>query len=536
MNHNNIIRCEKIDTENININDIENTTDKNIIERYLSDESAIFKGNASKIYFPKNELELIVILKEANKLKIHVTVSGAGTGLNGARVPFGGIIISTENMITIKHELKNKEQLIEWEENGKNYSIIIGSSDNSVYYAIVPPGLPLYILNKMIEPMNLFYPPQPTEKGSYIGGNVATNASGARTYYYGTTREWINRLKIILPKGDLIDVKRGWYRSWNNQFNILTNNGTELILNLFSHATPDVKKNVAGLYIKPDMDFIDLFIGSEGILGIFTEIELKLIKQPGYTSYIIADFINHIESMKAIANVKKMALSNDGSNITVIEFFDENSIDFIKKFSNPVIPNISGSVVIFEIQSDDEDKLYDRLTHLNTILNKYGIINSYVATEYGHKKKIEELRHSLPDSINKFLRRYGTNKIATDIAVPDKNLYKMYSYYEEVGSMINIPYVIYGHIGDNHLHFNFLPKNRDEVEKASKAIVLLLKKAVSFGGTVTAEHGIGKKNLLSFMYDKNTIEKMKIIKKTIDPDFILNKNNIFGDENEKPYL
>jgi len=187
-------------------------------------------------------------------------------------VPLGGIVLSMEDFTEIDKKPNQKEELITIEEDGKKYSIIIGEDEKSEYYAIAPPGIPLKIFKKLVENKNLFYPPDPTESSSFLGGNVATNASGARTFKYGSTRDYVRRLRIVLPTGNVLDIRRGEHFFNKNKIE-LTVEGLDIKLELPNYKMPNVEKNAAGYYIKENMDLIDLFIGSEGTLGVITEIE-----------------------------------------------------------------------------------------------------------------------------------------------------------------------------------------------------------------------------------------------------------------------
>ena len=203
-------------------------------QNYLSDASN-YKGNADSIYFPENEAEISNFLKKFNKEKIKVTVSGNGTGLTGGRVPEGGIIISLEKINRIL-ELNLEKKFV-----------------------IVQPAVVLKDLQNFVEAQNLFYPPDPTERNCFIGATVATNASGARTFKYGATRNYVLGLRIILPDGEIIAIEREQYFANRYEVNIKTESGK-----VISFEVPDYKmpktKNAAGYYCKENMDLIDLLI------------------------------------------------------------------------------------------------------------------------------------------------------------------------------------------------------------------------------------------------------------------------------------
>ena len=142
---------------------------------------------------------------------------------------------------------------------------------------------------------------------------------------------------------------------------------------------------------------------------------------------------------------------------------------------------------------------------------------------------MQEFRHKLPQIINEFLRENKTSKMATDIAVPDDKFREMYSFYKKIGKKSGMKYVNFGHIGQNHLHFNFLPSNYQESERMRPFVIAIIEKAISFGGTISAEHGIGKikKEYLEMLYGQEHVKQMANLKKVFDPACILNLDNIF---------
>jgi len=515
--------------------EIKAISDKDIISNYISDESRIIVGYADKVLYPYTEKHVSEIIQYANKKRIRVTISGGGTGITGSRVPLGGIVLATDYM-TIPHINKDL-RILKYREGGKEYVIGIGyDEEKGEYYAIAPPGIPLRILNIMVEMKNLYYPPDPTEKNAFLGGTLATNASGSRGFYYGSTRDYIRRIRIALTNGEILEIYRGRYYACGYRFRIEYLNGEEVEVKLPKYKMPRVKKNVAGYYSKPNMDIIDLFIGSEGTLGVFTEIEIKLIKKPGIILPIYIYFKNSYDSIKFVKEIRSDTYKRiSGSKILSIEYFDRNSARFLMSKYSGYIPNETGSIIFIEIESDDEDKLMDSLSYLDRILDNYKTLKISTSLDRSWFDKAIEIRHALPERVNEYVRRHGTHKVATDVAVPDDKLDEIMEYYNQIGMESGLDYVIYGHIGDNNLHFNFLPKNRNELDRAVKLTTKILIKGVELGGTVTAEHGVGKKKviidnetkpLLELMYGYEGLIEMARLKNIFDPNHILNIDNI----------
>lgn len=224
------------------------------IQNFLTDASN-FKGSCDAVYFPDNENEIAEIIIEANRSKTPVTIAGNGTGLTGARVPQTGIVISTEKLNKIL-EINSEQK-----------------------FAAVEPAVILADLQNKVKEKNLFYPPDPTETNCFIGGTIATNASGAKTFKYGATRNFIEELNIILPTGEWLKLKRGGCKADQNILELKTESNKIITLKLPAYKMP-LTKNASGYFVKDGMDAIDLFVGSEGTLGIITKAKLRLLPLP----------------------------------------------------------------------------------------------------------------------------------------------------------------------------------------------------------------------------------------------------------------
>lgn len=505
--------------------------DPNIVYNYLTDESRIIKGKAQKVVFPKCEAHISNILKKASEEETPITISGAGTGITGSRVPLDGIVLSTEELTEVETRNKN-EKLIEYTEAGKKYSIVIAHDETTEeFYARAPPGIPLIIFKKMVESEGLYYPPDPTELGAFLGGTVATNASGSMTFYYGPTRNFVRRIRVVLTNGKVLDVRRGKVFASGYKFTIITENKS-IEVEVPQYIMPNTEKNAAGLYAKRDMDLIDLFIGSEGILGVISEVEVKLVQKPRFTYTIFVHFSDEVEAINFSRALKKVAKSGE-LKILAIEFFDKNSVEFIREKYSSKIPENSNSII--DIVVDVPDDTDATLNKLNEVLGKHKVLEAFIMDH----DEAKEIRHALPEGINRFIQSKGTHKVATDIAVSDEYFYEMVRWYKKVGNESGIRYVLFGHIGNNHLHFNFLPANDNELEKSMRLVTILLKKAVELKGTVSAEHGVGKKYylednekkpLLELMYGREGLIQIAKLKHAFDPKHILNIGNMIPRE------
>ena len=479
-------------------------------ESYLTDASNMRGGHASKLFIPESVKEIQAILKEANAQSIPVTVSGARTGTVGGAVPFGGYIISTERLNKIK------------------------SIDREARTAVVEPGVILRDFQKAVEAEGLFYPPDPTEWSCQIGGTVATNASGSRSFKYGATRRYVDKLKVVLADGEVLRLSRGDERE------LKTESGKPISFKFPTYSRPNVRKNVSGYFSESDMDPIDLFIGSEGTLGTIAEIELTLLQKPeGFFSGIVffekendlLAFVDDAKKSSYISQNGRLAAGGPTSiDATLIEYFDDQALKFIsEKF--PETPSNMAGAIFFEQEttSENEDIVFEGW---NRLLEKHNaaIDQSWFATNEQDQEKMREFRHALPVSVNEFIARHKQRKVGTDMAVPDERFLEFLRFYKRTLDKSGIDYVIFGHIGDCHLHANLLPKNDAEAESARHIYGRCIAEALMLGGCVSAEHGIGKlkSKYLNVMMGERYINEMVELKRALDPKGILGRGNMFS--------
>ncbi len=471
---------------------------------YLEDTANI-DGQADILYIPQTEKEIIKVLKESSLKKKPITFSGAGTGTTGGRVPLGGGILSLEK-----------------------FDKILGiDKKNKLIRAQV--GVPLDSLEKELNKEKLTIRASPTEPLAYLGGAISTCASGPKSFKYSSIRDYVEYLTVILSDGTVLEIKRGEIFAKGKKFDF-NSAGKKFKFSLPGYNSPNVKSS-AGYYVKKDMDLIDLFIGSEGTLGCITEAVLKVQDLPLDYFDCIVFFDSEEDGLSFVEEIK--SLKKQGSFYPcAVEFFDGNSLRFLKD-DYSFLPKANCAVYLEqEIEDlDEQDKILD---YWCSLIEKHSasLDNCWFAEDAKNRQKIYEFRHKLPERINEFLKKYQQQKAATDIAVPDKHLREMYYFYQKLARESDIDYVNFGHIGQNHLHFNFLPKTEEESFKVKGYIIEFIEKAISLGGTVSAEHGIGKikKPYLKIMYGEESLNQMADLKKVFDPCCILNLDNIFPRE------
>lgn len=464
-------------------------TNADEIQSFLSDASFIRGGHADRVVLPESVEEVSEILAAANRDRTPVTVSGAGTGTVGGRVPFGGIVLATDRLNHIK--------TIEADERGGGR-------------AVAEAGVILADFQRTVDQKGLLYPPDPTERGAFLGGTVATNASGARTFKYGPTRNYIERLRVVLASGEVLDLRRG--------------EGDFLSIPLPSYPRPATRKNATGYFISPDMDAIDLFIGSEGTLGVICEIEARLVPKPqGLLSGVIF-FANEADVLAFVTEARTLSAR-------AIEFFDNESLNFLRE-KYPEVPKAAVGAIFFEQETTDltEEPIVNEWMSLMDRHNAFP--DSWFATNEQDQARLREFRHQLPVLMNEWFARYRQRKVSTDMAVPDDAFAGLFRLYQDTLRTSGLRYTIFGHIGDNHVHVNILPRDEDEGARARELYVQFLKYAASVGGTLSAEHGVGKlkRDYLRLFYTDEQLREMAAVKKALDPHGILGRGNIFAEE------
>ncbi len=508
---------------------------------YLDDESHSFEGETEKIVFPANEAQVAAVLKDAYEREIPVTIQGARTGLTGAAVPLGGLTVNLERMNNLLHMQYYEDENLYTitTEAGVLLEDLVNAVQSKRLDMIKGQGGPdeEKALERFLNEKKAYtFPVDPTETSAWIGGITACNASGARTFKYGATREWVKRIRVVLANGDILDIRRGQCNADNGVFEIEHSDGEKVTVNIPTYVMPRTK-NAAGLYAKPDMDLIDLFIGSEGILGAITLVELGLVPLPENIMPVKAFFPSEDDAVGFVYDIRS---SDSPVKMDFLEYYGPNAIEMIKEKASsagikiPALSDQTKAIVFFEFEYTDAD-MEDKIMGLETVLNKHNSSSesSWAGMERSELEKMKIVRHFVPETVNGLIAQRKAqfpkvHKIGTDMAVPDESLRDYLKYYRTVLDGQGMEYVIFGHIGNNHLHCNMIPRNDEEVDQGMDNYMTFAKKAVELGGTVAAEHGIGKlkRDFLKIMYGEKGIEQMQAVKRALDPKWLLNRGNV----------
>jgi len=503
-------------------------------EDYLMDASKR-QGYADYIAFPESKEDLEDILEECISSQMKITLQGCMTGISGGAVPSGGLVINFSKM--------NK---------------ILGMEFDGVhYYLRLQPGVSLETINDRLRTRQFdtetwdqdsiavleqfkkaplqYFPPDPTETTASIGGMVACNASGACSYHYGPTRSYVEGLECITSTGNYT----------------LTRHDNHIFTSSFDGQAKVRKaglKNVAGYFYEDGVSWLDLMIGSEGTLGLISEIVIKLVAMPSYRTGIMLFFSKNTDVLEFVKWTR-----GDCTNPTVpvfdgklvaLEYFDKNALDIVTQFKDiktelkqmPLIDDRAKAALYVEIHEDDESVMMQVVEDILSVASTFSILEGceWFALDPGDLNKLKSFRHAVPECVNMIIDGIRIDqphirKVGTDMAVSNDQADLMMAFYQRDLAETDLDYVIFGHIGDNHLHINFMPKDMVAYERANQMVALWADKVCELEGTVSAEHGIGvmKKALLKKMYSSEEIDVLRDIKRYFDPDWILNSDVIF---------
>jgi D-lactate dehydrogenase (cytochrome) len=508
---------------------------------YLDDESHSIDGRADIIYFPTNEDDIGAILKMANEKGQSVTVQGGRTGLTGGAVPEGGIALNLEKMNQILYVsyISEEDTYSITAQSGVLLEDLVRAVTSKSLGALKGKGTKEQqaALDKFLSDRRAYYfPVDPTETSAWLGGIVACNASGARTFRYGAVRNWVRRIRVSLANGELLDIERGKAIAVNRKFRITLSDGSKIDFLVPSYKMPNVK-NAAGLYAKPDMDLIDLFIGSEGILGVINEVELKLARMPENIMPVMAFFPTENDAVEFVIDARS---SDSKVKMDFLEYFGPTAIKMIREKAGsagikvPALTDTTQAIVFFEFPYTEQE-MEEKVTALEVMLNRHASSSesSWAGLDRTELEKMKIVRHFVPETVNSIIAQrkkeyHDVHKIGTDMAVPDDALKTYLNFYEDTLNSQGMEYVIFGHIGNNHLHVNMLPRDNEEAKQGMDNYLLFAKKAVELGGSISAEHGIGKlkRTFLEVMYGRQGISEMQAVKKALDSKWILNRGDM----------
>lgn len=520
-------------------------------EEYLRDESRTI-GRAETISFPKTKAEIAEILKQMNRQGICVTIQGSRTGLAAAAVPNGGHVMNLSRMDHVT-------------------ACRFDEKDGHFYFT-VEPGVLLSELRKMIHQKRFdtegwseasmkdyvafcraeeqFFTPDPTEASASIGGMTNCNASGARSFHYGSVRAYISGLEIVLMDGDSISIRRGEHFAQGRKGVLQTDSGRMIEIPIPTYEMPKTK-NASGYYAAEGMDLIDLFIGADGTLGVISAIEIQLLPLPQIIWGVTAFFDEEGKALRYVRLLRGETLEECPKQYHVsaisAEFFNGDALEILRqqKKTNSAfaqihdIPPEYQTAIYVELHGEQEQEVTGRLLELGEMIEAVGgdAADTWVAKSQTDLDRLMFFRHAIPECVNMLIDRRkkkdpSITKLGTDMAVPDTALEEIAQMYRRMLHQRGLQSAIWGHVGNNHLHVNILPNDAREYAEG-KALYREWARIISEkGGAVSAEHGVGKikAEFLKVMYGEEAIGQMRRLKKAFDPRYLLNVGNMFSKE------
>lgn len=456
-------------TDSLKTSLIETLTAERVLTRpedllvYGFDGTAGLRQRPFAVVFPESAQEVSAILKTCATHRAPVVTRGSGTGLAGGSVPVEGAVV----LCTVRMD-----------------RILDLDTDNLTM--TVEPGVLTKTIDETVAACGLFYPPDPSSmKISTIGGNVANNSGGLRGLKYGVTRDYVMGLEVVTADGEIL-----WL-------------GGKCV------------KDVAGYNLR------DLFIGSEGTLGVITRIMLKLVPRPAAKKTLLATF----DTMRAAAETVSAIIARPIIPCT-LEFLDRKTIRCVEDFANVGLPTDCEALLFMETDGHPA-VVAEEAEAMAAIAREKGALAVTTASDAREAEQLATARRSAFAA----LARIKPTTILEDVTVPRSELAAMVAFVEKTGRKHNLEVATFGHFGDGNLHPTFLTNERDteEMHRVEAALGEIFEKTIALGGTITGEHGVGlaKKAYLSHQYDPGSYALLKTIKAALDPDNRLNPGKIF---------
>lgn len=481
---------------------------------FLRDESRR-SGRAEWLALPATAGEIAAVLAHARSNRIPVTLQGARTGITAGAVPDGGIVLALDRM--------------------KRIASAPPDPATGAPRLAAEPGATLAEIRTACPP-GWFFAPDPTETTASLGGMFSCNASGALSFRYGPVRSSVAAARILLEDGSPLDLERGRDRL----------DGLRLPLPgrtipLPALPPPPSVKNAAGYFLRPDMDVLDLFIGSEGTLGILAEATLVLRPAPAERWALLAfpdaAPAGTAAAVDALRNAFRAA-PPPGAALAALEGFDARALAFLRaRTDDPVAAQTPpGRAALYaEFHADSPDSAEQALLLASDCLEAAGTPSStaIVADSPALLARFKTFRHALPESVNALIdeRRRAVPsivKLGSDMSVPDGRLAGVLSLYADGLAASGLEHVVFGHIGDNHLHINILPRTEADMAAGRDLYRSFARIVVAWGGSLSAEHGIGKAktDLLRLMHSPDALAAMSRIRDALSPLRLLNPSNL----------
>jgi glycolate oxidase len=430
---------------------------------YSYDATALLSYQPEAVVFIESAQQVSDVLKLANADGFRVVPRGSGTNLSGGTVPMENCIV----LVTVK-----MDRVLE--------------IDPRNLTALVEPGVLTARVDEAAAKHGLFYPPDPgSMRVSTIGGNVAENSGGLRGLKYGVTRDYVLGLEVVLPTGEVLRC------------------GTKCV------------KDVAGYSIK------DLFIGSEGTLGVVTQILLKLLPRPAARKTMLATFDSMTDAAETVSAIIAARIIP-----CTLEFLDRTTIRCVEDYAKIGLPLDAEAILLMETDGHPV-VVEEEAERMIELAKRHRARDVRIAKDAAEAEKLTSARRAAFSA----LARVAPTTILEDATVPRSELATMIAFIQQTAEKYKLKIGTFGHFGDGNLHPTFLcdERNKEEIERVHTAFREIFEKAIALGGTITGEHGVGlaKKEFLEKFAGKTSLDVMRALKRTLDPNHVLNPGKIF---------
>jgi len=518
--------------------DIDRSPDS--IVRVVADAAHFPGGRADGVARPGSEADVAHLIQVAT----HVLPIGAQSSVTGGATPAGGLVLSTG-------------RLLSFQEAGREH-VRAGA------------GITIDALQELLTPGGRWYAPFPTFTGATVGGIVATNAAGAATFKYGTTRDWVDALTVVLACGCVLDLERGQVRAApDTGFELRCTHGDRRF-RPGTYAMPAVPKCSAGYFAAPDMDLIDLFVGAEGTLGIVVDATLRVLATRPAVAFVLVPMRSEAAALALVGDLRNRAretwASQDpqGIDIAAVEHMDRRCLELLREDGTDrrlgmTLPDGTALALLIQLeltQATSERDAFDeiaaagegrapatRLGRFCERLRQHGAFADAEIALPGHRARAAQMlafREAAPLAVN---QRVGEarrqidpriDKTAADMIVPFDRLGEMLAIYRDGYARRGLDYAIWGHFSDGNVHPNVIPRTYEDVVAGRELILEFGREATRLGGCPLAEHGVGrsslKQQLLRELYGAAGIEQMRAVKRVLDPAWKLAPGVLFERE------
>jgi D-lactate dehydrogenase (cytochrome) len=506
-------------------------TDPDLVDKYVRDAAHYPGGHAAGVVRPRTVEEVSAVIRHVAAHEgppfWHILPIGAQSSLTGGATPLGDVVLSTERLTTLRVE---------------GDRVQAGA------------GVTLQVIHDALAVVGQWLPPVPTYLGATAGGAVATCAAGAATFKYGTVRPWVDGLTVVLANGEVLELARGQRLASS-------------LVTVPALRVPDVPKCSAGYFLAPDMDLVDLFIGSEGTLGVIAEVVFRTAPAPAARCHALVPVADEEAGIRLVADLRAAAQqtwrSRDplGIDLAAIEHIDARSIavireDGIDRKLDITLPTGTGVVLLVELELSGAAASADLWQQLETardaaaddspmrrfcaVLDRHGALDdAEIALPGNHARAAAfvELREAVPAGVNRRVALAQQQidariyKTAADMIVPFDRFAEMMRVCRRLFAERNLDLAVWGHVSDGNVHPNVMPRSADDVRMGQEAILALGDAVIAMGGSPLAEHGVGrnpiKQELLRRLYGSEGIDAMRAVKLSLDPHGVLAPGVVF---------